>query len=126
MGRRIEATPTTVFAPLVDPSNHSAIDGTGWVRGPLKEGIRLTARQALWRLSVGMEASAEVATAKYWAARGGQRVVHTAQHLHGGVGVDRDYPLHRYFLTAKEIELQLGGTTRQLLSLGRLIAAEPV
>jgi alkylation response protein AidB-like acyl-CoA dehydrogenase len=90
------------------------------------EGIRLTARQALWRLSAGMPASAEVASAKYWAARGGQRVVHTAQHLHGGVGVDRDYPLHRYFLSAKELELQLGGTTRQLLALGQLIAAEPV
>jgi alkylation response protein AidB-like acyl-CoA dehydrogenase len=90
------------------------------------EGIRLTTRQALWRLSVGMPASAEVASAKYWAARGGQRVVHTAQHLHGGVGVDRDYPLHRYFLSAKELELQLGGTTQQLLSLGRQIAAEPV
>lgn len=90
------------------------------------EAIRLTATQALWRLSVGMPAAAEVATAKYWAAFGGQRVVHTAQHLHGGVGVDRDYPLHRYFLAAKEIELQLGGTTRQLLALGQLLAAESV
>ena len=90
------------------------------------EAIRLTARQALWRLGEGMPASAEVASAKYWAAVGGQRVVHTAQHLHGGVGVDRDYPLHRYFLAAKELELQLGGTTRQLLALGKLIAAEPV
>lgn len=90
------------------------------------EAIRLTATQALWRLSVGMPAAAEVATAKYWAAFGGQRVVHTAQHLHGGVGVDRDYPLHRYFLAAKELELQLGGTTRQLLALGQLLAAEPV
>lgn len=90
------------------------------------EAIRLTTRQALWRLGEGMPASAEVASAKYWAAFGGQRVVHTAQHLHGGVGVDRDYPLHRYFLSAKEIELQLGGTTRQLLALGKLIAAEPV
>lgn len=90
------------------------------------EAIRLTAQQALWRLSVGMHATAEVASAKYWAAVAGQRVVHTGQHLHGGVGVDRDYPLHRYFLAAKEIELQLGGATRQLLDLGKLIAAEPV
>jgi alkylation response protein AidB-like acyl-CoA dehydrogenase len=90
------------------------------------EAVRLTSTQALWRLSVGMPASAEVATAKYWAAFGGQRIVHTAQHLHGGVGVDRDYPLHRYFLSAKELELQLGGTTRQLLVLGDLIAAEAV
>jgi len=90
------------------------------------EAIRLNSKQALWRLSEGMPASAEVATAKYWAAFAGQRVVHTAQHVHGGVGVDRDYPLHRYFLSLKELELQLGGTTRQLLELGRIIAAEPV
>jgi 3-oxocholest-4-en-26-oyl-CoA dehydrogenase beta subunit len=90
------------------------------------EAIRLTTRQALWRLGEGMPASAEVATAKYWAALGGQRVVHTAQHLHGGVGVDRDYPLHRYFLAAKQIELQLGGATRQLLALGAILASEPV
>lgn len=90
------------------------------------EAVRLTTMQALWRLSVGKPASAEVATAKYWAAFGGQRVVHTGQHLHGGVGVDRDYPLHRYFLAAKELELQLGGTTRQLLALGELIATNPV
>lgn len=89
------------------------------------EAVRLTSTQALWRLSVGKPASAEVATAKYWAAFGGQRVVHTGQHLHGGVGVDRDYPLHRYFLSAKELELQLGGATRQLVALGELIADEP-
>jgi alkylation response protein AidB-like acyl-CoA dehydrogenase len=90
------------------------------------EAIRLTSLQALWRLSEGLEAAEEVATAKYWAAAGGQRVVHTAQHLHGGVGVDRDYPLHRCFLHAKQLELQLGGATPQLLALGELIAARPV
>ena len=87
------------------------------------EAIRLTTWQALWRLGNGMEASAEVAIAKYWAAMGGQRVVHAAIHLHGGVGVDRDYPLHRFFLAAKQSELQLGGATASLLRLGRLIAA---
>ena len=52
-----------------------------------------------------MPAETEVAVAKFWAAEGGTRVVHAAQHLHGGVGVDRDYPLHRYFLWAKQLEL---------------------
>ena len=47
-------------------------------------------------------------------------MVHAAQHLHGGIGVDRDYPLHRYFLLAKQLELSLGGATRQLVNLGRL------
>ncbi len=89
------------------------------------EAVRLTTHQALWRLGNDEEASAEVSTAKFWAAWGGQRVVHAAQHLHGGVGVDRDYPLHRCFLQAKELELQLGGATRQLLLLGEVIANQP-
>jgi 3-oxocholest-4-en-26-oyl-CoA dehydrogenase beta subunit len=90
------------------------------------EAIRLTALQAAWRLEEGLPAAAEVAVAKFWAADGGQRVVHAAQHLHGGIGVDRDYPLHRYFLWAKELELTLGGATPQLLTLGAILAAEPV
>lgn len=90
------------------------------------EAIRLTALQAAWRLEEGLPAAAEVAVAKFWAADGGQRVVHAAQHLHGGIGVDRDYPLHRYFLWAKELELTLGGATPQLLKLGGILAAEPV
>lgn len=86
------------------------------------EGIRLTTRQALWRLDNGMDAREQVAVAKFWAADGGQRVVHSAVHLHGGVGVDRDYPLPRFFNAAKQLELQLGGATPSLLRLGKLIA----
>jgi len=41
------------------------------------------------------------------------------------VGVDRDYPLHRYFLMTKQIELTLGGATDQLLKVGAELAAEP-
>ncbi|MBM3671827.1 MAG: acyl-CoA dehydrogenase [Actinobacteria bacterium] len=90
------------------------------------EAIRLTGWQAIWRLSEELPAAAEVAVAKFWASEGGQRVVHAAQHLHGGMGVDRDYPLHRYFLWAKVIELTLGSTTPQLLKLGKILADEPV
>jgi alkylation response protein AidB-like acyl-CoA dehydrogenase len=90
------------------------------------EAIRLTMWQAAWRLSEGLPSAAEVATAKFWAAEGGQRVVHAAQHIHGGIGVDREYPLHRYFLWAKQLELTLGGATKQLRKLGALLASEPV
>jgi alkylation response protein AidB-like acyl-CoA dehydrogenase len=85
--------------------------------------VRLTAWQAVWRLSAGLPASDEVTIAKYWASEAGQRVVHTCQHLHGGVGMDRDYPLHRYFLLAKQLDLTLGGSASQLADLGRRIAA---
>jgi acyl-CoA dehydrogenase len=89
------------------------------------EGVHLTAWQAAWRLSENLPAAAEVAVAKYWADEGAQRAVHGAQHLHGGVGVDRDYPLHRYFLRVKHLALTLGGTTPSLLRLGQILATEP-
>lgn len=89
------------------------------------EAVQLTARQAVWRLSEEREADEQVAIAKFWAADGGQRVVHAAQHIHGGVGVDRSYPLHRYFLAAKQLELTLGGATANLISLGSMMAARP-
>lgn len=86
------------------------------------EAIRLSSWQAAWRLSEGLPAADAVAVAKYWASLAGQRVLHTAVHQHGGMGVDRDYPLHRYFLYAKQLELTLGGTSFQLRSIGRLLA----
>lgn len=87
------------------------------------EAIWLTAYQAAWRLSAGLPADREIAIAKYWACEGGYRVVHAAVHVHGGVGVDRDYPLHRHFLAARHIELTLGHAEEQLAELGRQIAA---
>jgi acyl-CoA dehydrogenase len=89
------------------------------------EAIRLTGWQAASRLAAGLPAEAEIAVAKYWAAEGGQRVVHAASHLHGGIGVDRDYPLHRYFLLTRQIELTLGGATESLRRLGKVLATEP-
>lgn len=86
------------------------------------EAVRLTAWQAAWRLDSGMPAAAEVAVAKFWADDGAQRCVHACQHLHGGVGVDRDYPVHRYFLMVKHLALALGGSAVSLLRLGDLLA----
>jgi 3-oxocholest-4-en-26-oyl-CoA dehydrogenase beta subunit len=88
------------------------------------EAIRLTAIQAAWRLSEELPAHDEVHIAKFWASFGGDRVVHAAQHLHGGVGVDLDYPVHRYFRWSKVIELTLGTATEHLRLLGGRIAAE--
>jgi alkylation response protein AidB-like acyl-CoA dehydrogenase len=82
------------------------------------EAMRWTMWQAAWRLSEGLEAEHAVRVAKFWAAEGGQRVVSAAQHLHGGLGADIDYPLYRYTLWSKWIELAFGGATRQLARLG--------
>ncbi len=87
------------------------------------EAIRLTAHQAAWRLANGMAADEQLAIAKFWAADGAHRVTHAAQHLHGGIGVDVDYPVHRTFRWARHLELSLGGGTTHLRRLGALLAA---
>lgn len=89
------------------------------------ECARLAALQAAWRLDEGLPATDEVAIAKWWAAEAGHRVLHAAQHVHGGVGVDREYPLHRYLLRTKQVEFALGSAADQLGRLGASLAADP-
>jgi alkylation response protein AidB-like acyl-CoA dehydrogenase len=89
------------------------------------EAIHLTMLLAATRLAEGRPAELEVATAKFWAAEGGSRVGHAALHVHGGVSIDLDYPIHRYFLWAKSLEFALGAGTPQLARIGRVLAAEP-
>jgi len=86
--------------------------------------IELTMQAAATHLDEGRCVPAEVATAKFWAAEGGSRVVHAALHVHGGISIDNDYPIHRYFLWMKQIEASLGAATPQLLRLGHVLATE--
>ncbi|MBJ7339752.1 acyl-CoA dehydrogenase family protein [Mycolicibacterium sp.] len=89
------------------------------------KGLRLTLTQAAWRLSEDLPADLEVGTAAFWAAEAGHRVAHTTVHVHGGVGIDTDHPVHRYFLAAKQTEFAVGGATGQLLRIGRELAETP-
>lgn len=87
------------------------------------EALRLTAWEAAWRLGEELPSTGEVAVAKYHAAEGGQLTAYACQHLHGGIGIDTDYPLHRYFLWATQLEHELGSARHQLEHLGALLAA---
>jgi alkylation response protein AidB-like acyl-CoA dehydrogenase len=87
------------------------------------EAIRLTMWKAAFRLDAGLPAAEAVAVAKLWAAEGGHRVVYAAQHLHGGMGFDTDYPLYRHYLWAKQLELTLGPASVHLARLGAALAA---
>ncbi len=89
------------------------------------KGLRLTLAQAAWRLSEDLPADIDVRSAAFWAAEAGHRVAHTTVHVHGGVGIDIDHPVHRYFLAAKQIEFAAGSATGQLLAIGRELADTP-
>jgi acyl-CoA dehydrogenase len=84
-------------------------------------------RVCLWRavslIKAGEPAEADVLAAKWWAGEGGLNVVHRTQHLHGGIGVDTDYPAHRFFLWGKQIAGTLGGASSDLVRLGSVLAA---
>ena len=82
------------------------------------EAIRWTTWHAAWLIAQGRPADRAARIAKFWAAEAGARVAATTQHVHGGIGIDTTYPLHRYFLWAKQNELTLGSASQQLAHLG--------
>jgi alkylation response protein AidB-like acyl-CoA dehydrogenase len=88
------------------------------------EAVGLTMWQAATRLADELPSPREVTIAKFWAADAGSRIGHAALHLHGGISIDVDYPIHRYFLWLKQIENTLGAATPELVRLGKLIADE--
>jgi alkylation response protein AidB-like acyl-CoA dehydrogenase len=90
------------------------------------EALRSAYLRAVWALDAGAESQAEVLAAKWWAAQAGHRVTHAVQHVHGGLGADLEYPVHAYFLAAKQIELALGGATPVLGAIGRELAGGAV
>jgi 3-oxocholest-4-en-26-oyl-CoA dehydrogenase beta subunit len=88
------------------------------------EAMRVTLWNAAWMFDTGRDAADAAGVAKWQASERGQRTVFSTQHLHGGMGADITYPIHRYFLWGKQIELLLGGPSRQLSRLGGQIAAQ--
>jgi alkylation response protein AidB-like acyl-CoA dehydrogenase len=86
------------------------------------ESMRWVMWSAAWKLATERPATRDALIAKFWAADGGSRIATATQHLHGGMGVDLDYPIHRYFLWTKTLELALGAATPQLVKLGRDMA----
>jgi alkylation response protein AidB-like acyl-CoA dehydrogenase len=88
------------------------------------ECLRVASQQAVSLLNEGRDADDEVMIAKIWTGDVTHRVSHAAQHLHGGIGVDRDYPLFRYCLWAKQLELSMGSSAQLTAKLGEGIALE--
>jgi alkylation response protein AidB-like acyl-CoA dehydrogenase len=87
------------------------------------EAMRWTMWRAAWLLAAGQPAGRDAMVAKFWAADAGSRIANSTIHLHGGIGSDVDYPIQRYFLWAKSLELTLGSASPMLRRLGQDMAA---
>jgi hypothetical protein len=84
--------------------------------------VHLAATSAVWRLAAGLDADTELEIAAYWLTEQAPSALATCHHLHGGVGVDRTYPLHRYSSAVKDLARSVGGAAHRLTRLGERVA----
>ena len=80
--------------------------------------VHLAAVSAAWRLDTGRDADEDLAVAGYWLAAELPRALQVCHHLHGGLGVDITYPLHRYYSHAKDLVRFVGGADYRLDRIG--------
>jgi 3-oxo-4-pregnene-20-carboxyl-CoA dehydrogenase alpha subunit len=82
--------------------------------------LHLAARSACWRLDTGRDADEDLTVASYWLAEELLPALHTCHHLHGGLGVDVEYPMHRYFAAAVDLTRFTGGPAARGERMGEL------
>jgi alkylation response protein AidB-like acyl-CoA dehydrogenase len=76
--------------------------------------IGLAAKSVIWRLSEGRDADDDLDVLGYWMTSQAPRVMQICHHLHGGMGMDITYPMHRYYSTIKDLSRLLGGPSHRL------------
>lgn len=86
--------------------------------------LRSAQWQLAWRLDQKLPSVAAGRVAKYHAGRAGHIVAHTVQHIHGGVGTDLTYPIHRFYLKSQALALMGGGQEAELARIGRALASD--
>jgi hypothetical protein len=76
--------------------------------------MHLATLSACWRLSEGRDPGADLAVAGYWCAQQASQAVRRCHHLHGGLGMDVTYPLHRFSALVADLTRYLGGAEYRL------------
>jgi 3-oxo-4-pregnene-20-carboxyl-CoA dehydrogenase alpha subunit len=80
--------------------------------------LHLGTLSACWRLATGREAGGDLDVAAYWLAQEAPAALRTCHHLHGGIGLDVTYPLHRYSSLITDLVRFAGGADHRLDALG--------
>jgi alkylation response protein AidB-like acyl-CoA dehydrogenase len=76
--------------------------------------LHLVTLSASWRLETGRDADGDIDLAGYWAAGRARSAVMACHHLHGGIGMDTTYPLHRFSSLIADQARALGGAEYRL------------
>jgi 3-oxo-4-pregnene-20-carboxyl-CoA dehydrogenase alpha subunit len=80
--------------------------------------LHLATLSACWRLATGRDAAGDLDVAAYWLAQEAPAAMRTCHHLHGGIGLDITYPLHRYSSLIADLARFVGGADHRLDALG--------
>ncbi|OBF24052.1 acyl-CoA dehydrogenase [Mycobacterium kubicae] len=80
--------------------------------------IDLAAKSVVWRLAEGRDADDDLDVLGYWVSSQAPPVMQICHHLHGGMGMDITYPMHRYYSTIKDLTRLLGGPSHRLELVG--------
>lgn len=72
------------------------------------EGIKMSAYQAAWKLSEGLDFEEEVSWAKAFTIKAADRIMALSHQVHGAIGVTMEYDLHYYTRRLKAGELNFG------------------
>ncbi|MEI8264820.1 MAG: acyl-CoA dehydrogenase family protein [Betaproteobacteria bacterium] len=91
----------------------------GWMA---LEALRSSLWQVVYRLDAGLGVQAQALALRVQACDCGHRTGHTAQHVHGGIGVDLTYPIHRHLYWSRALSAALGGSEAHLERLGDWLA----
>ena len=74
----------------------------------------LAATSVVWRLSEGRDADEDLDIMAYWLTSQVPPAMQICHHLHGGMGMDITYPMHRYYSSVKDLTRLLGGPAHRL------------
>lgn len=84
--------------------------------------LHLAVVAAGWALGAGRPADDDLAVAAQWLTAEAPPAVRTCHHLHGGLGLAADYPLHRHTALIRDLVRFLGGSEHCLQRLGGRVA----
>lgn len=98
------------------------------VQGQMADGYilmqvqRSALSQLVWRLDAGLPCVPQAHAVRAQSNELGLKVGRVAQHVHGGMGVDVTYHIHRFMFWCRALAAELGSAEQHLQALGQWLA----
>ena len=88
------------------------------------EAARALVYKAAWMVDKGIIDPKQISMAKYYGGLTGVQVTDAALQMHGGYGFINEYPIERFYRSAKVVEIYEGAKEIELMTIGRQIVGK--